>query len=118
MTYGYENLGDDRFQQLCQAILTTTHPEVQCLPVGQPDGGRDALLRQAALRPRVDSIVFQVKYSKAPETKDERDVVEGLIKTEAIKINRLKERGLERYYLLTNVSGTSYHDFGLHRPSR
>lgn len=112
MTYAYENLGDERFQQLCQAILTTVYPDVQCLPVGQPDGGRDALLRRAAPHSRVDSVVFQVKFSKNPESKDERLVIEELLKTESTKISKLKGRGLEQYHLLTNVLGTSHHDSG------
>lgn len=112
MTYGYENLGDERFQQLCQAILTTVYNDVQCLPVGQPDGGRDALLRPTVPHSRVDSVVFQVKFSKVPDTKNERIVIEELIKTESEKINKLKARGLERYYLITNVSGTSHYDSG------
>jgi hypothetical protein len=46
MSYHFEELGDERFQQLCQAILTCAFPNVQCLPVSQPDGGRDAFLRR------------------------------------------------------------------------
>ena len=112
MTYDYENLGDDRFQQICQAILTTEFKDVQCLPVGQPDGGRDAFVRRAATAMRQNSVVFQVKFSKSPASKDERTVIEELIKTESQKIEKLKEYGLERYYLLTNVSGTSHLDAG------
>lgn len=112
MTYGYENLNDDRFQQLCQAVLTTVHKDVQCLPVGQPDGGRDAFVRNARTSTRQEPIVYQVKFSKNPGSKDERDVIAGLIKTEYEKVNILKERGLEKYYLLTNVSGTSHDNVG------
>lgn len=114
MTYIYENLGDERFQQLCQAVLTTEQSNLQCLPVGQPDGGRDALIRRFSLGTRQDATIFQVKYSKNPGLKDERDVIEDLIKTEAAKIGKLKEHGLQNYYLLTNVSGTS-HQRGLNR---
>ena len=38
MTYHYESLGDERFQQLAQALIAIEFPNVQCLPVGQPDG--------------------------------------------------------------------------------
>ncbi len=112
MTYGYENLGDDRFQQLCQAILTTEHNDVQCLPVGQPDGGRDALIRSPHFRTQHGATVFQVKFSKDPSSKDERTVIEELVKTESAKVERLREHGLQRYYLLTNVSGTSHFEAG------
>lgn len=112
MTYNYENLGDERFQHLCQAILATSHPDVQCLPVGQPDGGRDALIWRSATRARRDGVVFQVKFTKDPSSKDERTVIEELIKSEARKVATLKERGMDRYYLLTNVRGTSHYDSG------
>lgn len=112
MTYGYENLGDDRFQQLCQAILTTAHNDVQCLPVGQPDGGRDAFTRLSHYSARHDAVVFQVKFSKNPTHKDERTVIQELIKTESAKVEQLRQLGLQRYYLLTNVSGTSHLNSG------
>lgn len=112
MDYVYESLNDERFQKLCQAILVTSHPAVQCLPVGQPDGGRDAVEWSITNRRRRETTVFQVKFSKNPSTKDAREVIEELIKTEGPKIQRLKERGLENYYLLTNVAGTSHPDVG------
>jgi hypothetical protein len=31
----FETLGPERFQQLCQAVLVSGHPNVRCLPVGQ-----------------------------------------------------------------------------------
>ena len=43
MDYPLENLGPERFQQLCQALLAREYPRVQCFPVAQPDGGRDAV---------------------------------------------------------------------------
>lgn len=45
MDFAYEVLGDEKFQKLCQAVLVDIFPNVQCLPVGQPDGGRDAFTR-------------------------------------------------------------------------
>jgi hypothetical protein len=30
MSYQFETLGDERFQQLCQAVLVSDHPNVQC----------------------------------------------------------------------------------------
>jgi len=112
MTYAYENLGAERFQELCQAILVPQHPQIQCLPVGQPDGGRDAVLWRSHMQRRSDSVVFQIKFSKNPSQKDERSVIEELIRTEAHKVSQLKQRGLEKYYLLTNVGGTSHYESG------
>ena len=42
MDYPLENLGPERFQQFCQALLAKEYPDMQCFPVAQPDGGRDA----------------------------------------------------------------------------
>ena len=39
MDYPFENLDPERFQNLCQALLTKEFPHVQCFPVAQPDGG-------------------------------------------------------------------------------
>lgn len=43
MDYLFENLGPERFQHLSQALLAREHRDVQCFPVAQPDGGRDAI---------------------------------------------------------------------------
>ena len=43
MDHPYENLDPERFQQFCQALIAKDYPNVQCIPVAQPDGGRDAL---------------------------------------------------------------------------
>src|SRR5437773_2725150 len=43
MDYPLENLGPERFQQFCQALLAKEYPDMQCFPVAQPDGGRDAV---------------------------------------------------------------------------
>ena len=107
MDYNLEALGDERFQKLCQAVLAEKFPNVQCLPVGQPDGGRDAISR-------LDSgfIVFQVKYSRNPSSKDERIAVSDVISSEKDKVKELIDRGATAYYLLTNISGTSHLDVG------
>ena len=65
MDYPLENLGPERFQQLCQALLTKEFPRVQCFPVAQPDGGRDAV----SFFPEDAQgkfMVFQVKYARKP----------------------------------------------------
>ena len=106
MDYNLEALGDERFQKLCQALLVATFPNVQCLPVGQPDGGRDAFTRLDG------NVIFQVKYSRNPSSKDERIAVSEAIKTEKSKVDLLIKRGATAYFLLTNVSGTSHPDIG------
>lgn len=110
MDYHFETLGDDKFQKLCQALLAEMMPKVQCLPLNQADGGRDAFSRR--LEPKDTFIVFQVKYSRNPSSVDEREAVLALIRSEKAKVERLKARGATEYHLLTNVSGTSIPDKG------
>lgn len=112
MTYQYENLGDERFQQLAQAILTAVFPNVQCLPIGQPDGGRDAFFHVIPRKRKGRLIIFQVKYSRNPQSKGERGAIQDLIKSEKDKVVELIKRGATEYYLITNVSGTSHLDAG------
>jgi len=56
----FENLGPERFQQLCQALLVKEYPNVQCFPVAQPDGGRDAIVYHHLDKTPEKFIVFQV----------------------------------------------------------
>ena len=84
MEYHYETLDDKRFQKLCQALIVAQYPNTQCFPVGQPDGGRDAI----SFHPESNQgefIVFQVKFSLHPNNKTERDVIKSLIKSEQEK---------------------------------
>ncbi len=111
MKYNYEALNEQSFQKFAQALLLAEHPGTQCLPVGQPDGGRDAFF----IHPEPDKagfVVFQVKYSRHPGDKDERSVVESTIKSEKRKVEQLIERGATHYYLITNVQGTAHLDVG------
>lgn len=95
---------------LCQAILTREYPGVQCYPVAMPDGGRDAAAGSHASR---DLIVFQIKYARDPaKITDVAKWVTDAIEGELPKINRLSERGVSRYILMTNVKGTSHLDSG------
>ena len=43
MDYLLDNLGPERFQEVCHALLAKAFPKTQCFPVGQRDGGRDAV---------------------------------------------------------------------------
>jgi hypothetical protein len=64
--YLFENLGPEKFQHLCQALLIKEHPELQCFPVAQPDGGRDGLVR-GSIDGTVPTVVVQVKYKRRDE---------------------------------------------------
>lgn len=68
MDYNYEALDDKRFQKLCQALIVAQFPDAQCLPVGEPDGGRDAILLHGYSNNK-KTVVFQVKFSRNPDQK-------------------------------------------------
>lgn len=110
MEYHFDALGADRFQNFCQALLMKKYERVQCFPTGQPDGGRDASQRSDASLS--DTVVFQVKFSKDPRSKTERDVIESLIQSEKAKILDLVRRGAKQYVFMTNVKGTAHQDSG------
>lgn len=112
MAYYLEELGDTRFQKLCQTILTTLYPDVQCLPVDQPDGGRDSFLRHQTRTKHNEFTVFQVKFVRNHLGQDARNFIKKIASSEKEKINRLIARGATKYYLMTNVSGTSHLDVG------
>ncbi|MDX8510895.1 NACHT domain-containing protein [Mesorhizobium captivum] len=112
MQYHFETLGDERFQQLCQALLVGIFPQTQCLPVGQADGGRDAFVRGLRGGKPKEVTIFQVKFSRDPYSKEARQVINEVIRTEHPKVKRLIEEGAKEYYLLTNVAGTSYIESG------
>lgn len=105
MDHDLEQLGPDRFQELCQALLASEYPALQCLPVGQADGGRDALLRGAA--GESETVVFQVKFKRNPAavTNPLRELAED-IEREELKVRRLAGLGATRYVLITNLRGT------------
>src|SRR5947199_146229 len=76
--YHYETLGDERFQELCQSLLTATFPNIQCLPVGQPDGGREAYCwRRGDLDRRMD--MNAAPKSSYPEILKATELLEKLI---------------------------------------
>jgi hypothetical protein len=113
--YYYETLGDERFQQLCQALIALSFPNTQCLPVGQPDDGRDAFLFEHLIShsklkpPRRELLVFQVKYVRnSTDTRTDLEMIEEVVKGEKKKILKLKELGLSKYCLLTNLKGTAH----------
>jgi hypothetical protein len=113
MTYLYEQLTPDRFQHFCQALLAAKFPTAQCLPVGQPDGGRDAYMWSIAEASRKKNglIVFQVKFSRDSARAD-ADFIESIRDSELPKVERLKSKGISAYYLLTNVNGSAHLESG------
>ncbi|KEQ22242.1 NACHT domain-containing protein [Paenibacillus tyrfis] len=113
MNYLLENLGDERFQELCQALLIKEFPNVQCFPIGQPDGGRDAVVYFNSARNNKEFAVFQVKFVKNPQRiNDPHKWLLEVLEGELPKIKELIPRGAKSYYLLTNVTGTGHLDSG------
>lgn len=111
MPYRYEDLDEKRFQKLCQALLAQVFPNLQCLPVSQRDGGRDAVTRTPG-EPR-ERLVFQVKWT--PDPRIHGDPVEWIHKTiraEASNIRRLAREGAKSYLLITNIPTTAYPESG------
>ncbi len=112
MDYQFENLGPERFQDFCQSLLAKTFPKLQCFPVAQPDGGRDAIayFHQGSAD---KFLVFQVKYVRKPfAEKDPHKWLTSVIEGEAPKLPSLIPRGAVEYYLLTNVPGTAHPEVG------
>ncbi|MDQ0070059.1 hypothetical protein J2W34_001833 [Variovorax boronicumulans] len=96
MDHQLENLGPDRFQLICQALLVKEFPDVICYPVGMPDGGRDAV--QNSVPNNKGTIVFQVKFSKSPDTVDRKWVLE-TARGEGEKVKRLRDKGASKTFL-------------------
>jgi hypothetical protein len=109
MTYLFENLSDQRFQEFCQALLARTFPRIQCLPAAQRDGGRDAV----SYYPEEGKsfIVFQVKFVRTIPAEPHKWLTH-TVEAEAPKMNELIPKGAREYYLLTNVPGTAFPESG------
>lgn len=108
MDYPLENLDPERFQQLCQSLLIKEFPQMQCFPVAQPDGGRDAVsfVRETG---NDKFIVFQVKYVRKPHAEvDPHKWLMAVMEEETPKVKELIPRGASRYVLLTNIPGTAH----------
>lgn len=105
MRYRYEDLGDEEFQQLVQALLAhSLGPTMRAMPLGKADGGRDALHATA---------VYQVKFTIMPEkVRDPVGWMLAAIDGEIEKVRALIDRGARSYFLVTNVGGTGNLDSG------
>ncbi|ROS21805.1 NACHT domain-containing NTPase [Cellulomonas sp. PhB150] len=100
MGYLYENSNPERFQQLCQSLLLSDFPSLQCLPVGQPDGGRDGW-------DPATKTVLQVKFKRKEEPADAKWMISAL-EGELPKIKRLIVMGATNYVMITNAPGTAH----------
>lgn len=108
MDYLFENLGDERFQEFCNSLITKEFPDSQSYPVGQPDGGRDSIA-YFMHSVKKEFIVFQVKFVRNPNTiPNVHKWFTDIIKEEAPKIEKLIPLGAKKFYLLTNVRGTAH----------
>lgn len=102
--YDYERFTPDRFQEFCQALLVRQYPDAQCYPVGQKDGGRDALS---------GGIVFQVKFKRERLQGDDGfRILRDALSDEVEKVKKLAARGATHYVIMTNLVGTSALDNG------
>ena len=107
MNYPLENLGPHRFQQLCQSLLARSFPDLQCFPVSQPDGGRDATLLSQT-RTGSDFVIYQIKYTKnALRDKDPHKAVVDALRKELPTTARRIPTTAAKYVLITNVPGTA-----------
>lgn len=111
MEYQFETLGDDRFQEFCQSLLIEEFPDLQCFPIGQPDGGRDAVVRRS--NRNKSFFVFQVKFVKNPlRMENPHKWLIEILEKEAPKLRKLIPKGAQKYYLITNIPGTSHLEAG------
>lgn len=113
MDYQFENLNPERFQQFCQSLLVKEFPDVQCFPVAQPDGGRDAVMYYPTAEMTNEYIVFQVKFVRNPHSiADPHKWLLDILRNEAPKVKSLLKKGAKGYYLITNIPGTAHPDTG------
>lgn len=111
MDYPFEQLNPERFQEFAQALIVREFPNTQCFPVGQPDGGRDAVMYYP-FEGR-EFVVFQVKFVRDPRAIDDpRRWMLDIIADEAPKLSRLLPKGARQYVLITNVKGSAHLDAG------
>ena len=113
MDYPLENLNPEKFQLFCQALLVREHPGVQCFPVAQPDGGRDATQIYFPSERGKEFAMFQVKYVRNPrvETDPHKWLLE-VVQLEAPKVKKQVRTGAKIFTLMTNVDGTAHLDVG------
>jgi hypothetical protein len=110
--YPFENLDPESFQKFCQALLTKEFPNVQCFPVAQSDGGRDAMSYLSDDDER-GFIMYQIKFVRNPSTEsDPHKWLIGILRKEAPKLKNQVPKGAKRYILITNAKGTAHPETG------
>ena len=108
----FEELGAERFQQFCQALLNIEYKDVQCFPVGQPDGGRDIIV-YSSRKPTMEFSVFQVKFVRNPFIIEKpHNWLISQLEQELPKIEKMIPKGAKSYFLISNVPGTAHPDAG------
>ncbi len=112
MDYPYENLTPEKFQLFCQGLLAKEYPDLQCLPVAQPDGGRDAM-QWLFLEHAKEFVMFQVKFVRhLNEDQEPLKWIQKILTGEGPKVKTQISKGAKRYVLITNVRGTAHPDTG------
>ena len=113
-SYPYERLNPESFQELSQSLLLKAYPGLQCFPVGQPDGGRDGIVRSFRTAGETPAfILFQVKFVRRELNPSEaRKWLLKTLRHELPKVQRLVSEGAQEFVLVTNVRGTAHHKHG------
>ena len=113
-SYPYEQLNGESFQQLSQSLLLRAFPDLQCFPVGQPDGGRDGIVRFFEGAPETTGfILFQVKFARRELNPSEaREWLLKTLKAELPKVWKQITSGAQSFVLVTNVAGTAHPEVG------
>ena len=113
-SYQYEQLNDESFQHLSQSLLVKEFPGLQCFPVGQPDGGRDAIVRFYEGAPNATKfILFQVKFARRElSPREARDWLMRTLRDELPKVRKQIGEGAARFVLVTNVAGSGHSKVG------
>lgn len=99
--YLYERLGDQRFQQLCAALVLDRYADVSVFPVGEKDGGRDITFGKGKNR-----TILQVKWT-GNRSRKPVSWLKSQVEGEAGNIKRLVDEGCKQYMLITNVEGSA-----------
>jgi hypothetical protein len=112
MDYPFENLDPETFQQFAQSLLLREKQNLQCFPVAQPDGGRDAVSFVPTLAGQ-GFVMYQVKYVRKPFAQpDPHRWLLNILEDEAPKVALQIPKGAREFILITNVPGTAHPDSG------
>ena len=114
-SYQYEQLNPESFQQLSQSLIVKEYPGVQCFPVGQSDGGRDATVQISQTSPDTKEFnLFQVKFSRRVlNPSDARKWLLRTLREELPNVRKQIGNGAKKFILVTNVAGTGRPNTGL-----